>query len=39
MVQLVDGVLLMPQMPCSIDGSKWRYAEYVYAHWIEMGAI
>lgn len=23
---------------CSDDGSKWHCAEYVYEHWVEMGA-
>lgn len=27
------------QKQCLSDGSKWRCAEYVYRHWLEMGAM
>jgi hypothetical protein len=26
------------QRQCSIDGSKWHSANYVFEHWIELGA-
>lgn len=37
MVRLVDAQ--HPVRPCSTDGSRWRCAEHVYRHWLEMGAM
>ena len=37
MVRVVDGLLSLK--PCLTDGLGLSKAEYVYSHWLEMGAI